>query len=76
MSGGKVKINGLVKKSTDAGIVVEVHPVDNSGVIQTDTTYIRTLAKQGKFVLWDNEKEEWRAVTPADIVRGDEVFTY
>ncbi len=76
MSGGQVKINGLVKKITDAGIIIEVHPVDVNGVMKTNVTYDRMLKSAGKFVLWDNAKEEWRSISIADVRQGDSVFAY
>ncbi len=76
VGGGKVKINGLVKKVTEGGIIIDTHPVNTNGVLQEGITFERMLKTQGKYVLWDNEKEEWRAISAADCRPGDSVFAY
>ncbi len=76
VGGGKVKINGLVKKVTEGGIIIDTHPVNTNGVLQEGITFERMLKSAGKYVLWDNEREEWRAITMADVRQGDSVFAY
>ncbi len=88
-SGGKMLMNGKVVKTTAFGPVVEVHPAFNAfdndadgnrmtaeGIVDTSRTWTRTLCSDGKWVVWDTEKETMRTITAADVVEGDELFTY
>lgn len=75
MSGGRIMTNGKVIKTGSVGTTIEVHPVSSTGVLQNET-FVRTLPKGGKFVLWDVDKDTARAITAADIIQGDEIFTY
>ncbi len=88
-SGGKMLMNGKVVKTTTFGPIVEVHPAftayDNDangnrmtaeGMVDTSRTWTRTLSSAGKWVIWDKEKETMRTITAADVVEGDEIFTY
>ncbi len=88
-TGGKMLMNGKVVKTTAFGPVVEVHPAFTAynndadgnrmtaeGMVDTSRTWTRTLSSAGKWVVWDREKETMRTITAADVVEGDELFTY
>ena len=88
-TGGKMLMNGKVVKTTTFGPVVEVHPAFNKfdkdadgnsmtaeGMVDTSRTWTRTLSSDGKWVVWDTEKETMRTITAADVLEGDELFTY
>lgn len=75
-TGGKMKMNGIVKQNTKYGIVIETYPVNATTGAKKDAPFVRSLAKIGRFVLWDRDLEEYRTISQGDIMPGDEVFTY
>lgn len=80
--GGNLSLNGTVKKSFDSGILVEINLPEKANT----TTYtlgfpsaaktMRMLPTSGKFVLWDKDRQEMRAITAADVVQGDEIYSW
>jgi len=72
---GKVMMNGVVKRTTQNGALIDVVALKTDGTMQ-NVTYERLIPNKGTFVLWDSKKEEYRAIALADIREDDIVFSY
>lgn len=75
VSGGKVRINGTVKKTVGGAIMVETYSANNDGSLK-EKPFIRALPNQGEYVMWDFNRNEIQKIQLHDIAENDEIFTY
>ncbi|MDD6308746.1 MAG: S-layer homology domain-containing protein [Clostridia bacterium] len=74
-TGGKVRTNGIVKKTVTGAILVETYSALTTGILR-ETPFLRALPNKGVYVLWDLKKGEMRKIALQDIMEGDEIFSY
>lgn len=74
--GGNLELLGTVIKKLENGMFVKVNLVGDATATPNGSTAVRALPSTGKFVIWDAEKQAYRAITAADVVQGDYIFSH
>ncbi len=73
--GGSAYVSGTVNRVVDKGFVTEVNLTQSRYGVPGTKTATRVLPKTGSFLLWDSQKQEARAIAPADVMAGDRFFS-
>lgn len=74
--GGNLSLLGTVIKKLENGIFVKVNLIGDTTAVPNGSTAVRALPSVGKFILWDADKETYRAITAADVVQGDYIYSH
>jgi len=81
--GGNLSLNGTVKKVFENDILVEINLPEGASTGASTTMGLplkqkttRILPTSGKFVLWNEDTQALRAISPAEIMEGDKIFSW